>query len=215
MTHALTTHSVIHRSKRPATLHVQLRHAPPQSRRLVRRDVMVDKPAAFGTVLRQLRTAAALSQEALAERAGLSLRGISDLERGVRRTPYLATVGLLADALDLSPEDRQALLAAARPVTQPETPSTPLTEDAPLPVPPTTLIGREEELADLTALLRKSATRLVTMTGPGGSGKTRLALEAGTQLQSAFADRRCLHRPDAPVGCCARSCHDRHDPRCP
>ena len=80
-------------------------------------------------------------------------------------------------------------MAAARPVFQPETPSTPLTEAAPLPVPPTTLIGREEELADLTALLRKSATRLVTMTGPGGSGKTRLALEAGTQLQSAFADR--------------------------
>ena len=58
----------------------------------------------FGAVLRQLRAAAALSQEALAERAGLSPRGISDLERGVRRTPHLATVSLLADASSSVPQ---------------------------------------------------------------------------------------------------------------
>ncbi len=62
--------------------------------------------AGFGAVLRQMRIAAAHSQEALAERAGLSVRGISDLERGVRRAPHLTTVGLLADALDLGPDDR-------------------------------------------------------------------------------------------------------------
>ena len=68
-----------------------------------------------------MRTTAALSQEEFAERAGVSLRGLSDLERGVRRTPHLSTVRLLADALALGPEDRQALLAAARPGTVPET----------------------------------------------------------------------------------------------
>ena len=73
--------------------------------------------ASFRESLRQLRQAAALSQEELAERAGLSLRGISDLERGVRRAPHLTTVRLLADALALSPADRDALLAAARPVS--------------------------------------------------------------------------------------------------
>ena len=82
---------------------------------------MADEHAAFGAVLRHLRTAAALSQEALAERAGLSLRGISDLERGVRRAPHLTTVGMLADALDLGTADRQALLAAARPNSNAET----------------------------------------------------------------------------------------------
>ena len=53
----------------------------------------------FGEVLRRLRSGAALSQEALAERAGLSKRGISDLERGARLAPRLETVRLLADAL--------------------------------------------------------------------------------------------------------------------
>ena len=63
----------------------------------------------FAEVLRQLRTAASLSQEDLAERAGLSLRGISDLERGLRRAPHLSTVRMLADALALCPADRQAV----------------------------------------------------------------------------------------------------------
>jgi predicted ATPase/transcriptional regulator with XRE-family HTH domain/Tfp pilus assembly protein PilF len=69
----------------------------------------------FGELLRRLRSGAALSQEALAERAGLSKRGISDLERGARLAPRLETVRLLADGLALGDTDRQALLAAARP----------------------------------------------------------------------------------------------------
>lgn len=145
-------------------------------------------PMTFGAVLRQLRIAAALSQAALAERAGLSARGISDLERGARRSPHLATVGLLADALALSPTDRQVLLAAARPVALPKVRTAPFAHAAPLPVPPTALIGREQELADLTALLRQPTTRLITVTGPGGSGKTRLALEIGTRLLDDFSD---------------------------
>ena len=108
----------------------------------------------FGSVLRQLRTAAALSQEALAERAGLSPRGISDLERGARRTPYLATVDLLADALALSPDDRQALLAAARPARLADSHQGTLPA-TPLPRPLTSLIGREPELVQLTALLTR------------------------------------------------------------
>ena len=69
----------------------------------------------FGDVLRRLRSTAALSQENLAERAGLSRKGISDLERGARHTPRLETVRQLADALALGKDDRAALLAAARP----------------------------------------------------------------------------------------------------
>ena len=58
--------------------------------------------ASFGALLRQARTAAALSQEELAERAGVSARGVSDLERGIHPTPRLETVRLLADALALA-----------------------------------------------------------------------------------------------------------------
>ena len=144
----------------------------------------------FADHLRQLRTAAALSQEELACRAGVSVRGISDLERGVRRAPHLATVRLLADALALNPADRRALLAAAR--------STPLSPaqmrdgasagcDV-LPIPLTSLVGRERELSSLVSLLGNTEARLVTLTGAGGTGKTRLALEAGVRLQEDFGD---------------------------
>src|SRR5215217_3277423 len=130
----------------------------------------------FGVLLRRYRTAAGLTQEELAERAGLSPRGISDLERGARRTPHLPTVRMLADALDLVPADRQALLVAGRPNTISETVSTPLTGLSRLPQPLTSLIGREAEIAAVTALLRQAEVRLLTLTGPGGTGKTRLAV---------------------------------------
>jgi transcriptional regulator with XRE-family HTH domain len=66
----------------------------------------------FGLLLQRHRTAAGLSQEELAERAGLSRRGLSDLERGARRAPYPATVRRLAEALGLAEADRAALLMA-------------------------------------------------------------------------------------------------------
>jgi predicted ATPase/DNA-binding XRE family transcriptional regulator len=144
--------------------------------------------ASFGDLLRQLRTSAALSQEALAERAGLSLRGISDLERGVRRVPRLTTVGMLANALELSPADRRSLLAAARPGSPLELPECAPRGFPPFPAPLTSLIDRERELAALVSLLGDGAIRLVTLTGAGGSGKTRLALEVGARLRRAFAD---------------------------
>ncbi|MCC2628958.1 MAG: transcriptional regulator, family, partial [Thermomicrobiales bacterium] len=77
-------------------------------------------PPHVGDLVRRHRTAAALSQEALAERAGLSVRAISDLERGVHRVPRLETIRMLAEALALSDADRQALLAAARPALREE-----------------------------------------------------------------------------------------------
>ena len=57
-----------------------------------------------------------------------------------------------------------------------------------LTAPPTPLVGRETELANLCALARRPDVRLITLTGPGGTGKTRLALEAASALRSDFAD---------------------------
>ena len=107
-----------------------------------------------------MRSSAALSQEALAERAGLSKRGISDLERGARLAPRLETVRLLAEALALADADRAALLAAARPaLLAPRLPADVPALGVPLtsvvPVPPTRLIGRTTELAQIRQLLQR------------------------------------------------------------
>ena len=73
----------------------------------------------FAALLKRQRLAAGLTQEALAERAGLSAKAVSDLERDPARTPRLGTVTLLADALGADPERRAELLAAARPASRP------------------------------------------------------------------------------------------------
>src|SRR5262245_60012284 len=100
----------------------------------------------FGALLRRHRVAAALSQEALAERAGLRTGAVSDLDRGAKQRPYLETVRLLADALGLDAAQREALALAARP---PELPplrvvsaaATQASVRTGLPMPPTPLIG--------------------------------------------------------------------------
>ncbi|MFN8511028.1 MAG: helix-turn-helix transcriptional regulator [Chloroflexia bacterium] len=126
----------------------------------------------FGALLRYFRLAASLSQETLAERAGLSVRAISDLERGARRVPRPETVSLLVEALGLVGEDRAALIAplvrlrapgGRAAATAPDASAPPPV--AALPVLPVPLVGRERETADLVGLLRDGAARLVTLTG--------------------------------------------------
>jgi transcriptional regulator with XRE-family HTH domain len=76
-----------------------------------RREVSREQDTPFGRRLQRLREAAGLTQEELAEKADLSAKGISDLERGHRRRPYPNTVRSLADALELPREERASLLA--------------------------------------------------------------------------------------------------------
>ena len=138
----------------------------------------------FAELLRGHRRAAGLTQEALAERAGLSPEGVGALERGVRRAPHRETVARLAAALGLSGADGAGLEAAVerRRGAAARRPGAPLPLRAPdasphnLPVQRTSFVGRERELAAVRRLLATSA--LVTLTGTGGVGKTRLALQA-------------------------------------
>lgn len=138
----------------------------------------------FGHQLRRLRETARLTQEELAERAGISVKAISALERGRRQRPYPNTVRALADALGLSEEGR-AVLAAAIPSRE-SAPATTRTNLPRLPIPPTPLIGRERELDEIANLLRTGSARMITLTGAGGVGKTRLALELASNLGDAF-----------------------------
>src|SRR5262245_47968485 len=139
----------------------------------------------FGDLLRRLRKAAGLTQAELAERAGISVRGLNDLERGARRTPRRETLVLLGDALDLAGDGRAAFVAAAR---RTDFPPLRALDARPhnLPVEPSPIVGREREIEDVCVLLHRDDVRLVTLTGPGGIGKTRLSLQVAAEVLDAF-----------------------------
>ena len=142
----------------------------------------------FGDFLRQQRTAAGMTQVELAERTGLSARGISDLERGARSVPRPDTLELLLVALRLPPPEQEALRRAARRPPSRRTPPVAARSPPPLPVARTPLIGRERETAVVIDTLRQDGVRLVTLTGPGGVGKTRLAVQVADVASPHFPD---------------------------
>lgn len=146
------------------------------------------QPTSFAAVLRQYRLAARLTQEVLAERAGMSARGIQNLEGGVSR-PNRDSAHRLAAALNLTGEDLAAFLVAAQPSSR----RVRSEADGPggqtrhnLPVQVTSFVGRERELAALQALLVRS--RLLTLVGTGGCGKTRLALQLAAGVLDRYPD---------------------------
>ncbi len=145
--------------------------------------------ADFAEVLRAFRESNSLTQEELAERAGLTVKAIGALERGERRRPYPHTVRAIADALDLDEESRARLVAAVPARTRPAAAPVggpPAVTAGGVPAPPVELVGREADLAGLAGLLVGSTTRVVTLTGPGGVGKTTLALAAARQVEGEF-----------------------------
>ena len=107
--------------------------------------------------------------------AGLSVHAVSALERGERRRPHANTVRALSAALDLSEAARDTLLASGRVADQ--VPVFAHGTAASLPLALTTLIGRDDDLEVLHKWRADSSLRLITLTGPGGAGKTRLAHE--------------------------------------
>jgi predicted ATPase/DNA-binding XRE family transcriptional regulator len=152
----------------------------------------------FAEQLRHYRERAGLTQEELAAKAGLTAKAISALERGERRSPYPQTVRALADALSLSQAERaellQARIGSKQAVVPAAPPLVPLAVDPSdrlpetrLPVYFTPFIGREQEQANLLRLLAAPQYRLMTLLGPGGIGKTRLAVEVAQHCRQ-FGD---------------------------
>jgi len=146
----------------------------------------------FGRWLRSRRKALDLTQEVLAEQVGCAVTTISKIEVGVLR-PSRQLADLLAAQLELAPAEREAFLKAARArlavqgaAPDAERPSTRWPTS--LLMPPTALIGRTHEVDSVCALLRRDDVRLLTLTGTGGVGKTRVALQVAAELHDQFTD---------------------------
>jgi non-specific serine/threonine protein kinase len=156
---------------------------------------MHEQQANFGERLREFRLRAGMSQAALAEQAGLTTAAVASLEQGLRRSPYARTLGALAEALQLSMEERARFTSSARVAPRPPANIEPGARPAPFEQPPrrSALIGREHDVASVRALLadtnREPTARLVTLTGIGGVGKTSLARAVANELRSSFEDR--------------------------
>jgi non-specific serine/threonine protein kinase len=148
---------------------------------------MDPEAASFSELLRRHRVAAGLTQAALAERTGLSVTGVQKLERAPGR-PYRDTVERLVAALDLQADARAELRAAARRASdQPSTRTAGRGAGMPsLPEPLTSFVGREREIDQFSEQL--GSVRLLTLTGVGGCGKTRLAVEVARAVAHGYAD---------------------------
>jgi predicted ATPase/transcriptional regulator with XRE-family HTH domain/tetratricopeptide (TPR) repeat protein len=127
----------------------------------------------LAATLKHLRLRSGMSQEALAERAGLSHRTIGDIECGVRRRPRRNTIDAIAAALPIADAQRKALQRAA-------------TQDGLTLPPPPRLIGRDREFSELSGAFTSPGT-LVTITGPAGVGKTTLAIAVANHAVERFS----------------------------
>jgi tetratricopeptide (TPR) repeat protein/transcriptional regulator with XRE-family HTH domain len=162
-----------------------------------------DDSAGFGPLLRASRISAGLSQQELADASGMSVRAISDLERGRTLRPYPDSLNRLATALALDGQARAEFIAAAGRRLGPalsgdsERPG-PLDQPAvlvprQLPAPASQFVGRKTELASLTQLLERAADAQATMVisaigGTAGVGKTALAVRWAHRVAGSFPD---------------------------
>ena len=158
-----------------------------------------DSPIFFNDWIKRRRKALDLTQNELARRAGCSVFALRKIESGERR-PSKQLAELLAASLDISPEETQTFIKAARgevsldrlqapsldlfqetiPDTQPDASA------SYIPVQPTPLVGRKSELAAMQKLFVDPSCHLLTLTGMGGIGKTRLAIEFAANQRAAF-----------------------------
>jgi non-specific serine/threonine protein kinase len=174
-------------------------HAPIAQQENRRRGIKLDSADSFGTWLRRCRLLMGLTHAELAERAHCSASALRKIERDERR-PSHGLAERLAACLQIPVDERAGFVAVARGVRRVErlrsidaVPRTVTAATAApshnLPSQLTSFVGRQNELNELRRLL--GVTRLLTLTGAGGIGKTRLALRLGTDAAANFPDGVC------------------------
>lgn len=137
----------------------------------------------FAEWLKQRRRGLALTQEQLAQRVSYSVDAIRKYESGATQ-PSRQAAELLAVALEVPPDQRAAFIAFARGLEVPRINN--------LPHPATSLVGRDSDIAAVLDMLRAPHIRLVTLVGPPGVGKTRLAIEVAHRALSSFQQGACF-----------------------
>ncbi|TWD84472.1 putative ATPase [Kribbella amoyensis] len=151
----------------------------------------------FAALLRSRRLALGLTQERLAELAGVSPQAIGMLERGVRRFPQRTTLDKLGDAFELTPAERTAFEQIASrgrvPTDSTETPGPLWTAPLQLPGATPNFVGRDEHLDQLTGLLTNrsgppGSPAIATIQGMPGVGKTSLALVVAHAVAARYPD---------------------------
>ena len=160
----------------------------------------MESPITFGEWLRQSRNEVRLTREEFARRVGCSVSALRKIEDGQRR-PSGQIAELVANCLNIPTAERSTFVKVARgelgvdrlpPLSKPlaslSVSSASTTLRTNLPVLPTPMIGRQREVEQLSQLLRDPQCRLLTLVGPGGIGKTRLAIETASHMQEVFAD---------------------------
>jgi len=148
----------------------------------------------FGEWLRQQRNNRRLTRDEFSKRVGCSIALLRKIEDGERH-PSVQIAGLIANCLEIAPENRSIFVRVARGelsldrLTTLEKPNV-YKESARvnLPIYPTPLIGRRHEIEELIQFLREPQCHLLTLFGLGGVGKTRLAVETASLVQDDFAD---------------------------
>lgn len=157
----------------------------------------MDDEVSFGRWLEKRRKALDLTRQELSQQIGCSVSALRKIEANERH-PSKQLSELLASTLSIPEQERPVFLKAARgdlspdrlksspPIPDFSSFQPPQTLFNPIPVPLTPLIGRESELATLQQMLADPQYRLITLVGPGGSGKTRLAIEAARNPGSVF-----------------------------
>jgi tetratricopeptide (TPR) repeat protein/transcriptional regulator with XRE-family HTH domain len=147
----------------------------------------------FGDMVRALRGRLGLTQEELADRSGVSVRGLGKIEAGRIGRPRPSTVRLLADALGLSGTERDRFCAAAGPEPAPGTIGEPRSAPAQLPPDVTGFTGRADQLHELDMLLDQgdeqlTAVVITAIAGTAGVGKTALAVRWAHRARARFPD---------------------------